>query len=894
MTTQIRVLHVDDESDLQKSLSERLEGAAERIDVTSVATPATVIDRLESEPVNCVVSSYQMPETDGLELLSQVRDRWPDLPFVLYTNRGSEAVASEAISEDVTEYVQRPDGPGDFESLAQQIVAATEQRRASQFERIADLVREIQSDLVGARTREAIDEGVCDRLVEAEPYVFAWIGTVDADSDRVTPRASAGQNGDYLGAVEITTDESATGQGPTGRAVRTGSIQVSRAIAEDAEYEPWREKALERGYRSSGAVPIEYEGTLYGVLNVYADRPNAFDADEQAVLSDLARTVAHAHYRVQVRDQYESQYQELFEDAPVMMAFTREESGEPIVENCNRRFASELGYSSAELCGRPLAELYTEESAQRLLDQGGYEQALEGEFAPQEREFVTADGERRVTLLQATPRRNDDGEVVGTHALYVDISERKRAQSVLERAEAMEASIDGMAILDESGEYVYANDAHAEVYGYDSPAALVGNSWRMLYDDAEAQRLEGEVFRELSGGGEWRGEATGTRADGTTFPQELSLTRLEDGSTVCVVRDITERTERERELERKNDLFERAQEIADLGAWETDLRTGEGWWTEQVNRIYGLKPGYEPEPGEGIEYFHPEDRPVIREAYERAVEEVEPYDLELRVEGKDGVLRWVQVRGDAICEGGDVVRVRGTIRDITERKEYERNLEAQRDNLEVLNQVVRHDIRNDLQIVLAYSETLQAYVEEGGAEYIEKVLDAARDAVDITTMARDVTEVMLQTDADSHPVRLRPVLANEVDDVRSNHEHALVRLHGTIPTVDVCADDMLESVFRNLLNNAVQHNDREVPEVTVSATRADGAVQVRVADNGPGIPDERREDIFEQGEMGLDSAGTGLGLYLVDTLVDRYGGEIRVKDNDPEGTVFVVELPLAE
>jgi PAS domain S-box-containing protein len=768
MTTQICVLHVDDESDLQKSMSERLEGAVERIDVTSVATPAEAIERLESEPVNCVVSSYQMSDRDGLELLSQIRDRWPDLPFILYTDHGSEAVAAEAISEDVTEYVQRPGAPEDFEVLAQQIVAATEQRRASQYERIADLVREIQSDLVGARTREEIDEGICDRLVEADPYVFAWVGTVDADSDRVTPRASAGRNGDYLEAVEITTDESATGQGPTGRAIRTGSIQVSRAIAEEAEYEPWREEALERGYRSSAAAPIEYEGTLYGVLNVYADRPNAFDADERAVLSDLARTVAHAHYRVQVQEQYESQYRELFEDAPVMMAFTREESGEPIVEDCNRRFAAKLGYSPAELCDRPLAELYAGESTQRLLDQGGYERALDGEFAPQEREFVTADGDRLVTLLQATPRRDDDGEVVGTHALYVDISERKRAQSALERAEAMDASIDGMAVLDENGEYVYVNDAHADVYGYDSPAAFVGNSWRMLYGDEETERIETEVLPELVDGGEWRGEATGTRADGTTFPQELSLTGLKDGSIVCVVRDITER------------------------------------------------------------------------------------------------------------------------------KEYEQDLETQRDNLEVLNQVVRHDIRNNLQIVLAYSETLQAYVGGDGEEYIEKVLDAARDAVDITMTARDVTEVMLQTDVDCHPIRLRSVLANEVDDVRSNHEHALVRIRGTVPNVDVLADDMLESVFRNLLTNAVQHNDKEVPEVTVSATRVDGAVQVRVADNGPGIPDEHRDEIFEQGEIGLGSDGTGLGLYLVDTLLDRYGGAVRVEDNDPEGTIFVVDLPLAE
>jgi PAS domain S-box-containing protein len=232
--------------------------------------------------------------------------------------------------------------------------------------------------------------------------------------------------------------------------------------------------------------------------------------------------------------------------------------------------------------------------------------------------------------------------------------------------------------------------------------------------------------------------------------------------------------------------------------------------------------------------------------------------------------------------------------DITQRKEYEQTLEDQRDNLEILNQVVRHDIRNELQLVLVYAETVESYVQEEGEEYVEQVLEAAQDAVEITKTARDVTEVMLQSGADRHPVRLRPVLANEIDDIRTNYEHAVVRIEGTIPAVNVRADEMLEAVFRNLLTNAIQHNDKDVPEVTVSTTKNEGTVLVRITDNGPGIPDERKEMIFEQGEMGLDSSGTGMGLYLVNTLVNRYGGDIHVEDNDPEGVAFLVTLPVVD
>jgi len=69
---------------------------------------------------------------------------------------------------------------------------------------------------------------------------------------------------------------------------------------------------------------------------------------------------------------------------------------------------------------------------------------------------------------------------------------------------------------------------------------------------------------------------------------------------------------------------------------------------------------------------------------------------------------------------------------------------------------------------------------------------------------------------------------------------------------------------------------------------------VSIADNGPGIADTHKEQIFQEGQKGLESGGTGIGLYLVNTLVDRYGGDVWVEDNEPTGSVFVVELPLAD
>ena len=1163
MAAAIRVLHVDDDVGRLERTATRLESMDDRIAVRSTTDPADALELLQDGAIDWIATAYRLHGTDGIDLLTSVREIEPTCPFLLYTGHGSEAVASAAIAADVTEYLSFDDETDESDQLARTLIDAIEQRSATRqapnYERVAALVRSIQSKLVRATSHEEIDAAVCETLVDAEPYVFAWIGEYRETDERIVPRASAGLEPEYLTGIDITADDTATGQGPTGLAVQTRSLQVVQDLEADPAYEPWREDALERGYRASAAVPLVHENRLYGVLNVYTDRTGVFEADEQAMVAELGETIAHAYHRVQLQNQYEAQYQELFEEAPVMVALTRTETehGEPVIDDCNQRFARKLGYAREELCGQPLADVYADSSVAALAN-GGHERAREGESTTETRILTTRDGNQLTTQLQWTPRCDATGETIGSHAFFVDITDQERAQGVLSQAAAMEASMDGIAILDEDESYVYVNQAHVDIYGYADREVFTDTSWRTLFPDEEIERFEADVFAALVENGEWRGEATGIRADGTTFPQELSLAQLEDGRVVSVVRDITERRERQRGLERsrerlrvlfdrspdaifvhdtdgaivdvndrattdlgysraellsisvgdievgddleelrelwttmdvgktatiqgrhrrkdgstypvevwiskitlhetdrilalsrditarkerererrrQSDLFKRAQEIAAIGAWETDLQAEQGWWTEQVCRIFGLPAGYEPEPGEGIEHFHPDDQPVIREAFERAVDTGEPYDLELRLGDEDAV-RWVHIRGDPQCEAGETVRIRGTIQDITDRKhyeealeqardelqqiidlvpdmlfvknregeyvlanettatyydcprsavegktdvellpdieqarqfhqddiavidsgepiyvpeeelttadgetlilqttkipyevagtgdaavlgyardvtelkEYERQLETQRDNLEVLNQVVRHDIRNDLQLVLAYAEMLEEVVDEAGREYVKQVVASARDAVSITETARDVSEVMLQADAEPTQVRLRYTLEHELDEIRSTYENSVVTTEGTIPRLEVVADDMLESVFRNLLTNAIEHNDTEIPVVTVSASIEGDDVEVQIADNGPGIPDERKETIFEEGEKGLESQGTGLGLYLVKTLVNRYGGGVWVTDRTERwatdertqagddavtGSVFTVRLPIA-
>ena len=287
------------------------------------------------------------------------------------------------------------------------------------------------------------------------------------------------------------------------------------------------------------------------------------------------------------------------------------------------------------------------------------------------------------------------------------INTQQRFQTIANHANDIFWIFDG-----DFDELLFVNDAYEDIWG--QAITAINQQPRSLLDAVHPEdraRVTAAIDRLIEGEsvnlefrvnpdeeyGRWvwvKGTPTGDETDKAS-------------TIVGFGREITERKKRTQELERMTDLFEQAQEIANFGAWETDLRDNDGWWTEQVNQIYGLPTGYEPEPGEGIEYFHPEDRSVIRDAFERARATGESYDLELRV-GDREEFTWVRACGKPQTEDGEVVRVRGTLQDITDSKEHEQELERSHTLLSTLFETLPQGVlaENDSRNVLATNERL--------------------------------------------------------------------------------------------------------------------------------------------------------------------------------------------
>ncbi|NHN43472.1 PAS domain S-box protein [Halorubellus sp. JP-L1] len=176
----------------------------------------------------------------------------------------------------------------------QERALAQQREQLQALNSLNEVVQGITDAVIDQSTREEIEATVVEGLAAVDSFSFAWIGDADSATREVTPRAQA-DAGDYLEGFTISVDpDDDLSRGPTAQALLTGEMQVTQDVAVDDSHDPWREHVDAYEFRSSAAIPIVHEETTYGVLNVYADRPFAFEDAERRVLDQLGEVVGHA------------------------------------------------------------------------------------------------------------------------------------------------------------------------------------------------------------------------------------------------------------------------------------------------------------------------------------------------------------------------------------------------------------------------------------------------------------------------------------------------------------------------------------------------------------------------------------------------------------------------
>ncbi|MGB9986783.1 sensor histidine kinase [Salarchaeum japonicum] len=235
------------------------------------------------------------------------------------------------------------------------------------------------------------------------------------------------------------------------------------------------------------------------------------------------------------------------------------------------------------------------------------------------------------------------------------------------------------------------------------------------------------------------------------------------------------------------------------------------------------------------------------------------------------------------------------LRETRKRLDREARLRDQHERLELLARTFRHDLLNDVNVINARATVLEEHVDADAQEYLDTLTERTDDMEERIETMRSLMKAVEGEHRDLEPVALAPVVKDAVDDARDTYPSAAFELDTPLPAVDVLGDDLLPDVFQNLLSNAVEHNDTATPRIRVSGERDGDTVVVTVADNGPGVPPERRDDVFDLGEKGVDSGGTGVGLNLCHRIVETYDGALTVEGaDDLGGAAFHVRLPVDE
>lgn len=188
MLDDIRVLYVDDQPDFLGLVSTRLEREEEQFDVVTVSNGPEGLDRMDEHAIDCIVSDFDMPEMDGLEFLHAVREADPKIPFILYTGKGSEEIASEAIAAGVTDYLQKGTGSEQYAILAN---------------RIRNAVRNYRNELALEETRERfqilVEESTDAIFITDVDGTLTYVSPAVAQIIGYEPEEMAGTNGfDYV------------------------------------------------------------------------------------------------------------------------------------------------------------------------------------------------------------------------------------------------------------------------------------------------------------------------------------------------------------------------------------------------------------------------------------------------------------------------------------------------------------------------------------------------------------------------------------------------------------------------------------------------------------------------------------------------------------------------
>jgi PAS domain S-box-containing protein len=528
----------------------------------------------------------------------------------------------------------------------------------------------------------------------------------------------------------------------------------------------------------------------------------------------------------------------------------------------------------------------------------------------------------------------------GLSVYFRDVTARKLAEEAIRESEARfralaENATAAIFVIDEESTIEFANPAVERIFGY-AIREMLGRSITMLMPENQRPLHDAGMRRHLDSGRRklrWEGvELPGLTKDGRVIPLEISMGEfVREGRHYFtgIAREITERKQAQEALRESEERYRLLADMIPQHIWTTEADGYHNYFSRRWYEYTGATPGQT--QGEGwLALLHPADRQRTIARWQHSLRTGEPYAIEYRFRGADGTYSWFLGQAMPLRnEAGEVVRWFGTLTDISERKrleeererlfrkEQEARAEADRRRAELervtesrarLIRGFSHDVRNPLGVADA-----QAWLLEDGRAFGE-LPEKQRDSVQrirrsIGMSVRLIDDLLELARAEAGQIELKCVetdvgqLAREVaEDFRAQAMAAGLALDIRATEGVLAETDQMRArqILGNLLSNAVKYAPQGRITVDAAIRRAGAPgpgvwIAVSVADTGPGIPEDKREQIFQEFTR-LDPEaqhGSGVGLAISRRIARRLGGDLTVQSEVGRGSTFTLWLPSA-
>ncbi|AUV82553.1 hybrid sensor histidine kinase/response regulator [Salinigranum rubrum] len=963
----IHVLHVDDEPDFAALAGAFVEREDDRFTVESATSAEAGLERLADGHFDCVVSDYDMPGTNGLEFLEAVRATYPDLPFILFTGKGSEEIASRAISAGVTDYLQKEHGTDQYTILANRIRNAVEGARAERErrrmrERMELALEETESVIfeMDFETGTVSRHGAVESFFELDPeristkreYFERFVHPDDRARIRASYERLRTSDQDHavieyrtnpdLGSVRwlqdhmyVTSDDSGTrvlglARDITERkqrereleqyeaylqnstdivtvlddsgTIKYGSPSITRILGYepgeligehafdyvhpddvDRALEAFRELVTEPGATLTAEFRFRTAADEWCWLEVRGTNQLDNPAIEGVVVNN--RDITERKTREQELQLKERRYQAVFNDPNILVGLLDTDG---TVRDINRTAMEYVDATSEELIGIPFWETPWFEHSDAVQDdiRTWIDRAANGEYVEFDLDLVRPDGEPYTVEGVFRPVLNDVGEVVSLIVSDREVTERKERERDLERIWEFFTEAERLGSLGawefDADDNVVWTDGTRRIHEVDDSFDPTLEKGLSFFHPDDRESVERAVTSALERGESYDLEARLLTAQDNERWVRIHGKPMEDSDTSSVVRgyiqDITDQKRREQELDRAKSQLEAAVEAGEVATWEWHVPENELVAGPEFARKFGVDPD-EARDGVSLDRFlrsiHEEDRDRIERRIQAVLDECGSYEEEYRVWNAAGELRWVVARGHVACDDdGTPLRFPGVLSDITERKETERELKRKNERLDEFTSIVSHDLRSPLAVAEGNLELARRECDSERLASIRRAHERMRTLIDdLLTLARQGESLHDVSAVD---------LAGFVDTCWRTVETGTATLSVDIDRTIRADESRLRQLFENLFRNAVVHGGADV---TITVGEMDGGFFVE--DDGRGIPDDLREEVFDAG-FSTETGGTGFGLSIVEQVAVAHGWEVSVTEGSLGGARFEI------